>query len=140
MTIGSEGAVDGIACKGPAEGEGAGIGDAGPGIERVRDAHVANIVRDKGCGAIGEPPAIAWLECGFKEGLLGDAAQVSSVVGRNHHVFPGIGEALPVQGQHVGNCGQAVIFNFIGNFAADIAGLGQDFRTELVLDGKSEFI
>ena len=49
LTIRSEGAVDGIAGKGPAEGEEAGIGDASPGIERVRDAHraVRCVVRDE---------------------------------------------------------------------------------------------
>lgn len=136
-----EGGVEGIANQSPTEVKHPGAGDTGPGIVRVRDIHVARVVHDEGSGAIGEAHAVGWVERFLKEWLRCDRGwNVGAVVGGHHDVLPGVREALPVDGHHVGDDAYAVILDFIRDFAADVASFGQDLRTELVLDIESEFV
>src|SRR5437016_6350003 len=55
LAVGTKGAVDGIVAQGPAEHKSAGVGDASPRVERVRGAHITDVVRyERGrtaCGA-----------------------------------------------------------------------------------------
>src|SRR5438876_10074212 len=89
---------------------------AAPSIERVGDAHVADVVcYERGgtaCGAT-HASAIAWIQRTFKEWLgrqrveIGQIRRVRAatlqcgcrhvcaVVRGRHHVFPGVGETLP---------------------------------------------
>src|SRR6266550_7380285 len=90
LAVGTKGAVDGIVAQGPAEHKSAGVGDASPRVERVRGAHITDVVRyERGrtaCGAT-HAGAIVFRQRTFEERLNRQRIEIGQICGVRRAVY-----------------------------------------------------